>query len=85
MSAIGVRAGAGRGRGGRFGLERWVVAVALGAANPAAAAGTATSTAALSAEDVELARYLDLLEDLELLERMDMVSLLSALEEEDEP
>lgn len=62
------------------------VAAALGATPvwPAVAEGTVTSTQGVSAEDLELARYLDMLEDMELLEKMELVSLLPALEE-DEP
>ena len=61
--------------------------VALGApslarANPSASR-TSTSATAMSPDDLELARYLEVLEEYELLERMDMVSLLAALEDEE--
>lgn len=70
----------------RRGVCGAAVVVALGAAPvlPARAEGTVTSTRGVSAEDLELAQYLDMLEDMELLEKMELVSLLPALEE-DEP
>jgi hypothetical protein len=51
-----------------------------------APAKTVTSTIAtgLSAQELELARYLDVLEELELLEDWDLAELLSVLEDEDD-
>jgi hypothetical protein len=49
-------------------------------------AKTATSTiaAALTREELELARYLEVLEDLDLYESWDFLELLNVLEDEDE-
>ena len=44
---------------------------------------TSNAAASLSREDMELARYIDLLEDLDLLENLDMVELLPVLEDSD--
>ena len=42
---------------------------------------TVTSTAGLSQEDVELARYLEVLEELEMLEQLEMLKMLPILED----
>ena len=55
-------------------------AVALAETPPAR---TSTTAVSVSAEDLELARYLDLVEEYDLFERLDMVSLLAALEDEE--
>lgn len=43
-----------------------------------------TSTAGLSAQELELARYLDVLKELDMLENWDFLELLSVLEDEDD-
>jgi hypothetical protein len=48
------------------------------------AAQTATSTIGMSAEDLELARWLDVLEHLEVLEDFEYFELLPLLEDDDE-
>lgn len=55
--------------------------VALAAPPPTKTSTTARTVA--SAEDRELAQYIDVLEEYELLERMDLVSVLAALEDEE--
>ena len=44
---------------------------------------TVTSTATLSAEDIELAQYLDVLEDLQMLEQLEILKMLPLLEDEE--
>ena len=43
-----------------------------------------TSTAGMSKEEIELARYLDVLEDMDLLENWELAELLSVLEDDDD-
>jgi len=57
-----------------------VLGLWLAASGPAAA--TSTSTSAASPRDVELARYLFVLENWELLRDMEVVELLPVIEEE---
>lgn len=65
---------------------RWIfLAIALGAASLALAEDkpVATSTAGMTREEIELAKYLEVLEDMELLEDWDFLELLSVLEDEE--
>ena len=48
----------------------------------ATATRTANVAAGLSAQDLELARYLDVLEDLELLENLELLEMMPLLEDE---
>lgn len=64
------------------GFLHWTAA--LTGQTPAPAKTVKTSTAGLSAQELELARYLDVLEELDLFENWDFVELLSVLEDEDD-
>lgn len=68
---------------------RWstagLVLLGVSASAPAwADPSTQTSTAGMSAAELELARHLTLLENLEVLEDLEMLELLPVLEEPDE-
>jgi hypothetical protein len=70
-------------------MRRWIAVLlfAMLVAEVARAeppAKTSTVVTTLSAEDLELARYLMLLENLDLLEEWDMLELWPVLEEEEE-
>lgn len=68
-------------------IEAWLLLLILQTGTSSAAAPVATSTAGLSAQDLALARHLDLLEDWALLQSLDAVEDLMVLElaAEDEP
>lgn len=59
--------------------------LAQGAPDPTPKPGTRTSTGAISPADLELARYLSLLENMELLQDLEALELLPILEDDDEP
>ena len=53
-------------------------------AGPGTATSTSTSTKGMSREDLELARYLTVLEDLELLEQLELLELMPVWEDDDD-
>jgi hypothetical protein len=67
-------------------MRRWAISVcfALSIGGRAIADEVKTSTAGMTPEDIELARYLEVLEDLDLFEKWELIELLPVLEEEPE-
>ena len=70
-------------------IRWWIIGLVMALGSPAAFAAppSSTSTVAattLSPEDLDLARYLGLLENWELVQELEMLELLPLLEEDDE-